>query len=72
MGELWKAGELARSMMVIATTVGFPPFSSGAFWGILSLWGLVTILFDDETPRGIPGIEHLSAHPRPDTQGEHT
>jgi hypothetical protein len=33
------------------------------------LWGIITILFDDETPRGIPGIEHLSAHH--DTQGQH-
>jgi hypothetical protein len=55
--------------VVIATTVGFPPFNSGAFWGIMSLWGIITILFDDETPRGIPGIEHLSAHQ--DTQVEH-
>jgi len=71
MGDLWRAGELAQSMVVIATTVGFPPFSSGAFWGIMSLWGIVTILFDDETPRGVPGIEHLSAHPTHDTQGQH-
>ena len=56
MGDLWRAGELAQSMVVIATTVGFPPFNSGAFWGIMSLWGIVTILFDDETPRGVPGI----------------
>ena len=72
MGDLWKAGELARSMMVIATTVGFPPFNSGAFWGIMSLWGIVTILFDDETPRGVPGMEDLSAHPRHDTHGQHS
>jgi hypothetical protein len=71
MGDLWRAGELAQSMVVIATTAGFPPFSSGAFWGIMSLWGIVTILFDDETPRGVPGIEHLSTHPRHDTQGQH-
>jgi hypothetical protein len=71
MGDLWRVGELAQSMVVIATTVGFPPFNSGAFWGIMSLWGIVTILFDDETRRGIPGIEHLPAHPRHDTQGQH-
>ena len=41
MGDLWRTGELAQSMVVIATTVGFPPFSSGAFWGIMSLWGII-------------------------------
>ena len=71
MGNLWRAGELAQSMVVIATTVGFPPFNSGAFWGIMSLWGIVTVLFDDETPRGVPGIENLSVRPRHDTQGQH-
>ena len=71
MGDLWTAGGLAQSMMVIATTVGFPPFNSGAFWGIMSLWGIVSVLFDDETPRGVPGIENLSVRPRHDTQGQH-
>jgi hypothetical protein len=70
MGDLWSAGGLAQSMVVIATTAAFPPFNSGAFWGIMSLWGIVTILFDDETPRGVPGIEHLSTAPRQDTQGQ--
>ena len=69
MGDLWRAGELAQSMVLIATTAGLPPFSSGAFWGIMTLWGIVTILFDDETPRGVPGVEHWSAHRPPDTQG---
>ncbi len=49
------------SIVAIATTAGFRPFESGAFWGIVTLWGVVTILFDDETPRGIPGIEAM--HP---------
>jgi len=70
MGDLWRAGELAQSMVVIATTAGFPPFSSGAFWGIMTLWGIVTILFDDETPRGVPGMEQWPSRRRPDTQGQ--
>jgi hypothetical protein len=69
MGDLWRAGELAQSVVVIATTAGFPPFSSGAFWGIMTLWGIVTILFDDETPRGVPGVEHWPVHHPQDTQG---
>jgi len=62
MHELARAGNLLISIVAIATTVGFRPFESGAFWGIVTLWGIVTILFDDETPRGIPGIEYIQLH----------
>jgi hypothetical protein len=58
MQEIWRTGDLLTAIVVIATSAGFPPFSSGAFWGIVTVWGLVTILFDDETPRGVPGIEN--------------
>jgi hypothetical protein len=71
MGDLGRVGELAQSMVVIATTAGFPPFSSGAFWAIMTLWGIVTILFDDETPRGVPGMAEWSAHHRTEAQGHH-
>ena len=46
------------AIVVIASTAGLPPFSSGAFWGIVTVWGMVTILFDDESPRGVPGAEY--------------
>lgn len=42
-------------------STGLPPFTSGAFWSIVAFYGVVSILFDDETPRGIPGIEYLHA-----------
>jgi len=58
MHELSRVGDLLMALVAIATSAGFPPLGSGAFWGIVGIWGLVTILFDDETPRGVPGIEH--------------
>jgi hypothetical protein len=58
MHELWRAGDLLMAMVAIATAAGFPPLGTGAFWGIVTLWGIITILFDDETPRGVPGMEH--------------
>lgn len=70
MQELWKAGDLVPALMVIATSVGFPPFSAGAFWGIVTLWGIVTILFDDETPRGVPGAEYWRARHGSDPQNQ--
>jgi hypothetical protein len=57
--ELAILGDLLMAIVVIATSAGLPPFSSGAFWGIVSVWGVVTILFDDETRRGVPGMEYF-------------
>jgi hypothetical protein len=27
---------------------------------MVGLWGIVSILFDDEVPRGIPGLEEIN------------
>ena len=59
MQELVKAGDFLMALAAVAVGAGFPPFTSGAFWGIVTLWGLVTVLFDDETRRGVPGMEYL-------------
>jgi hypothetical protein len=39
----------------------FPPVGTGAFWIIVAFYGVVSILFDDETPRGVPGIDYFYA-----------
>ena len=57
MQELALAGSIVPALMGAAASVGFPPFGTGAFWIIVTLYGVVSILFDDETPRGIPGLE---------------
>ena len=57
--ELVRAGQVIQALIAMVIAAGFPPFTSGAFWGIVTLWGIVTIMFDDETPRGVPGAEYL-------------
>ncbi len=70
MHELWRAGDLVMALLTIASTTGFPPLSAGAFWAIVTLWGIVTVLFDDETPRGVPGMEVLRPHQDRDTHDQ--
>ena len=67
--ELVRAGQVVQALMAMVIATGFPPFTSGAFWGIATVWGIVTILFDDETPRGVPGIAYLYEI-RPDLKPE--
>ena len=57
MQELALAGSFIVALMGVAASVGFPPVATGAFWAVVTLYGVVSILFDDETPRGTPGLE---------------
>jgi len=68
MQELALAGSIIPSLLAVAVSAGFPPITSGAFWAIASLYGVVSILFDDETPRGIPGIEFIQEKCREQAQ----
>ena len=47
-------------LAMFAGTTVWPPVTTGPFWLMAALYALVSILFDDETPRGVPG---LGAHP---------
>ncbi len=51
------AGDLVTAMLLLFTSTGWPPAAAGAFWILLAAWGVVSVLFDDETPRGIPGLD---------------
>ncbi|HYA34422.1 MAG TPA: hypothetical protein VEF03_02330 [Candidatus Binataceae bacterium] len=51
--------EVACVFVAIAIGATWPPMLSGAFWAMLTFYGIVSVLFDDETPRGIPGIETI-------------
>ena len=44
-----------------AAGAAVPPVSTGAFWAIVAFYGVVSILFDDETPRGVPGMDFFYA-----------
>jgi hypothetical protein len=57
MHELACLGDVLMAAVAMAAGLGFPPYSSGAFWAIAACWGVVSVLFDDETPRGVPGLE---------------
>jgi hypothetical protein len=61
MPELQFAQDLVTTLMMIAATAIWPPVGTGAFWIVVGIYGVVSVLFDDETRRGIPGIEYLNA-----------
>lgn len=57
MDILRAAGDLVTAMLVMFTSTGWPPAAAGAFCILLTAWGVISVLFDDETPRGIPGLD---------------
>jgi hypothetical protein len=65
MQDLALFDDLIAMLITLVMTLAIPPVGSGAFWSIVALYGVVSVLFDDETPRGIPGIEYLQRrHPQ--------
>ena len=61
MNELWLLHDAIATLLAGATTAAFPPIGTGAFWTIVAFYGVVSILFDDETPRGVPGMDYFYA-----------
>ena len=59
--ELFLIHHAITTLLVVASMAAFPPIGSGAFWTIVAFYGVVTILFDDETPRGVPGMDFFYA-----------
>jgi hypothetical protein len=56
------AGNLITALLMMGLSTGWPPAAAGSFWVIVGLWGIVSILFDDEVPRGIPGLEEIEEY----------
>jgi len=56
------AGDLITALLMMGLSTGWPPVAAGSFWLVIGLWGLVSIFFDDEVPRGIPGLEEINEH----------
>jgi hypothetical protein len=54
------AGNLITALRMMGLSTGWPPVAAGSFWLIIGLWGLISIFFDDEVPRGIPGLEEMN------------
>jgi hypothetical protein len=61
MDELAMFTNLVAALTGVAATVALPPFATGAFWAIVAFYGVVSVLFDDETPRGVPGMDYFYA-----------
>jgi len=61
MQELWLLRDTIAMLAWSAATAAFPPVGTGAFWTIVAFYGVVSILFDDETPRGVPGMDFFYA-----------
>jgi len=57
MNELLLLHDAIAILASAAAGAALPPFATGAFWAIVALYGVVSILFDDETPRGVPGMD---------------
>lgn len=62
MDSFQAAGDLITALLTMGLSTGWPPVAAGSFWVIVGFWGLVSILFDDEVQRGIPGIEEINAY----------
>lgn len=48
-------------LFAAATSFGWPPVTTGAFWLLASVYGFVSVFFDDEEVRGTPGLEVIYA-----------
>jgi hypothetical protein len=59
MHDLASIGEVFMAVLALASGLAYPPFSTGAFWAIAAAWAVVSVIFDDETPRGVPGLEEV-------------
>lgn len=76
MDELRLLNDLLPALLMSASTAIWPPIAVGAFWSMVGFFAVVSIFFDDETPRGNPGIDYtlLPADPglaRPDARRSH-
>ena len=62
MDSFQAASDLITALLTFGLSIGWPPATAGSFWAMVALWGIVSILFDDEVPRGIPGIDEINAY----------
>ncbi len=53
------AGDQIIAFLLIVTGAAGPPVATGSFWIMIAIWGVVSVLFDDETVRGIPGLDEI-------------
>ncbi|HYK65182.1 MAG TPA: hypothetical protein VEY94_09560 [Patescibacteria group bacterium] len=61
MQELFLLHDAIATLLIAAAGAALPPVTTGAFWTIVAFYGVVSVLFDDENPRGVPGIDYFYA-----------
>ncbi len=59
------AQNMVPTVLKLMMSTAWPPTETGAFWAIIAVYGVVSVLFDDETPRGVPGMEDIRMRRRP-------
>lgn len=57
--------EIVAAVLKLLMSTAWPPSETGAFWTMVAVYGVVSVLFDDETPRGVPGMEDFRMRRRP-------
>ncbi|MGH7863692.1 MAG: hypothetical protein ACREQB_01785 [Candidatus Binataceae bacterium] len=61
MNELDTARQVVGALFAAATSLGWPPITTGAFWALAGVYGVVSVFFDDEAVRGTPGLDVIYA-----------
>jgi hypothetical protein len=54
--DLHLTGDLGTTLLMVVAVLVWPPAWVGGFWTLIGLYAITSILFDDETPRGNPGV----------------
>jgi hypothetical protein len=50
--------DVISQLPMLLLGITWPPMATGAFWVTIGVFALVSVFFDDETPRGNPGIDY--------------
>jgi hypothetical protein len=58
MEALQTASAAVYQLPMLLLAITFPPVVTGAFWAIAAVFALLSVFFDDEAPRGNPGVDY--------------
>ena len=58
MDLLQTLNEVISQLPMLLLAITWPPMVTGAFWTTAGVFALLSVFFDDETPRGNPGIDY--------------
>jgi len=58
MEALQTASAAVYQLPLLLLAITWPPIVTGAFWALAAVFALLSVFFDDETPRGNPGVDY--------------